>query len=180
MQLPYNPPSSVSSAPPAFPAQGDRKEPRAKVSPRVGMASTRLRATWGPSKGQNAPVTAAQEKRRRRRVPVPPMYTNLTLRNLALRSGPIEGYIVDVSEHGMAIEADSLVPIGQTVTVEFQIAGVGTLRRDSWPEFAAAAEVVRHDNLDDFPCGPYRMALRFVKVSTMAQAQIARYIATQP
>jgi c-di-GMP-binding flagellar brake protein YcgR len=108
------------------------------------------------------------------------MYTNLILRNLAQRTGPIEGYVVDLSESGMAIEADSLVPLGQVVTVEFQIAGVGSLRNENWPEFAAAAEVVRHDNLEDFPGGPYRMALRFVKMSTMAQAQIARYVATQP
>jgi c-di-GMP-binding flagellar brake protein YcgR len=133
------------------------------------------RAAWGISQ----PV-GVQEKRRRRRVSVPSMYTSATLRNLARRTGPVEAYVVDISENGMAIEADSLIPVGQAVTIEFQVAGLGPARRDAWPEFAAAAEVVRHDNVEDFPGGPYRMALRFVKISTMAQAQIARYVATQP
>jgi hypothetical protein len=108
------------------------------------------------------------------------MYSSAVLRNLALRAGPIEAYVIDLSENGIAVEADELVPVGQVVTVEFQVAGVGTLRRETWPEFAVAAEVVRHDRLDDFPGGPYRMALRFVRMSTMTQAQIARFVATQP
>jgi c-di-GMP-binding flagellar brake protein YcgR len=106
------------------------------------------------------------------------MYTSATLRNLAQRTGPVEAYIVDLSENGMAVEADSLVPVGQVVTIEFQAAGLGTPRKENWPVFAAAAEVVRHDNVEDFPGGPYRMALRFVKVATMAQAHIARYVAS--
>lgn len=185
MQMPYNHSSSVSSALPAFPDAQARKAPTGKTSPRVGMTEAGVRevgramhATWGV--GAKAVPVGVQEKRRRRRVAVPQMYTSATLRNLAQRAGPVEAYVVDLSENGMAIEADSLVPVGQVVTIEFQVAGLGTMRRANWPEFAAAAEVVRHDNVDEFPGGPYRMALRFVKVSTMAQAQIARYVATQP
>jgi hypothetical protein len=66
------------------------------------------------------------------------------------------------------------------VTVEFQVAGLGRLRKEEWPTFVATAEVVRLDDLADFPAGPYRTALRFVRIATMVQAQIARYVATQP
>lgn len=182
MQLPNNHSASVTSSGYGLGRHSERTVIGGKKSSRVGLATGPVSGTttWGPSVGRRPGIVALQEKRRRRRVAVPPMYTSLILRNLAQRTGPVEGYVVDLSETGMAIEADSLVPVGQVVTVEFQIAGVGPLRNENWPEFAAAAEVVRHDNLEDFPGGPYRMALRFVKMSTIAQAQIARYVATQP
>jgi hypothetical protein len=125
-----------------------------------------------------AAIEGVRERRRRRRVAVPPMYTSAMLRVLSQRIEPIEAHVIDVSENGIAVEADTLVPVGQVVTVEFQIAGLGALRGDQWAQYAAAAQVVRHDHLDDFPHGPHRMALRFVQISTMTQAQIARFVAT--
>jgi hypothetical protein len=78
----------------------------------------------------------------------------------------------------MVVEIDSLIPIGQAVTLEFQISGLGRVRDDMWPTFAVAGEVVRIDDLAEFPQGPYRVALRFVRIPTMTQAAIARYVAT--
>ncbi len=75
---------------------------------------------------------------------------------------------------------DDLVGVGQAVTVEFSIAGLGRTRAGDWPTYAVAGEVVRIDDLDDFPQGPYRTAIRFVRIATMAQAQIARFIVTHP
>jgi len=124
-------------------------------------------------------IAAAAERRLRRRVPVRPMYSFAIVRVLSQRAAPIEAYVLDISENGMAIEADTLVNVGEAITVEFRIAGVGQLRNEEWPEFAVAGVVVRHDDLDDFPQGPYRMALRFAQLPTMTQAQIARYVATQ-
>ncbi len=59
------------------------------------------------------------------------------------------------------------------------VAGLGQVRRNQWPTFAATAEVMRVQDLEDFPGGPYRTALRFAKVPTIVQAQISRYIASR-
>jgi hypothetical protein len=125
-------------------------------------------------------VTGLQERRRRRRAHVPPMYTSAIVRVLAQRGEPLEGHVVDLSETGMAVQVDSLIPVGQAVTVEFRVAGLGRIADDQWTEFQAAAVVVRQDDVEDFPNGPYKMALRFVRIGTMAQAQIARFVATNP
>jgi len=125
-------------------------------------------------------VTTLQERRRRRRADVPPMYSSVIVRVLSRKGAPIEGHVLNLSENGMAVELDYQIPVGQPVTLEFRIAGLGRVVNDQWSEFAAAAEVARIDDLDDFPQGPYRIALKFVRISTMAQAQIARYVATHP
>jgi len=98
---------------------------------------------------------------------------------LSRADGPLEEHVLDISDTGMAVQVDSQISIGQPVTIEFSIAGLGQLRRETWPTIVAAAEVVRIDDLADFPHGPYRTALRFVRISTMAQAQIARFVANQ-
>jgi hypothetical protein len=125
-------------------------------------------------------VSRLHERRRRRRASVAPMYSSAIIRVLSRKGEPIEGHVLNVSENGLAVEIDSLIPIGQAVTVEFRVAGLGRIVGDQWAEFAAAAEVARIDDLDDFPQGPYRIALKFVRISTMAQAQIARFVATHP
>lgn len=125
-------------------------------------------------------VAEFKERRRRRRVQVDSPYTTVILRVLSHRSGPMEGHILDLSENGMAVEIDEKIAPGQPVTAEFRIAGLGRMREEEWPAFAVAAEVVRIDDLEDFPHGPYKTALKFVRVSTMAQAQIARFVAAQP
>jgi c-di-GMP-binding flagellar brake protein YcgR len=125
-------------------------------------------------------VTSLQERRRRRRAHLPPMYTSAIVRILAQCGSPLEGHVLDLSETGMAVQIDSLIPVGQAVTVEFRVAGLGRVTDDQWTEFAVAAVVVRQDELDDFPNGPYKIALRFVRIGTMAQAQIARFVATNP
>jgi c-di-GMP-binding flagellar brake protein YcgR len=99
---------------------------------------------------------------------------------LAQLGSPLEGHVLDLSETGMAVEVDSLIPVGQAVTVEFRVAGLGRMIDQQWTEFVAAAVVVRHDELEDFPQGPYKIALRFARIGTMAQAQIARFVATNP
>ena len=124
-------------------------------------------------------VAEFKDRRRRRRVAVQPMYSSVHLRMLSKAGVPLEGHVLDISETGISVQIDSQVPVGQAVTVEFTIAGMGRLRKEEWPTIVAAAEVVRIDDLADFPQGPYRTALRFVRVSTMAQAQIARFVANQ-
>jgi hypothetical protein len=88
------------------------------------------------------------------------MYSQVTVRVLSEKAGPTEGHALDVSEAGILVELDNLLPIGVPVAVEFQVAGLGRLRQAEWPSLAATAEVVRHDRLDDFPAGPYQTALR--------------------
>ncbi len=121
-----------------------------------------------------------KERRRRRRIALEPMYTFASMRVLTCQEGPLEGHIINLSETGAVIEVDEKVAPGQPVTVQFSVAGLGQLRNNEWPMFSAAAEVVRIDDLDDFPQGPYRIAMKFVRIPTMAQAQIARYIVTRP
>ena len=108
------------------------------------------------------------------------MYSSVVVRVLSRKTAPIEGHVINISENGIAVEIDSQIAVGQAVTLEFRIAGLGRVVTDQWSEFAVAAEVARIDDLDDFPQGPYRIALKFVRISTMAQAQIARYVATHP
>jgi c-di-GMP-binding flagellar brake protein YcgR len=121
-----------------------------------------------------------KERRRRRRVAVPAMYTFVNVRVLGRRGDPLEGHVLDISESGMAVQVDEQIGVGHPVTVEFSIAGLGRQRAEGWPTYAIAAEVVRIDDLADFPAGPYRTALRFVRIPTMVQAQIARYVVMQP
>lgn len=125
-------------------------------------------------------IVGVHERRRRRRVPLQPMYTSAIVRILAQRENPIEGSVLDLSENGMAIDLDRLVPVGQAVAIEFRIAGLGAVRDGEWAEYTAVGEVLRHDDVDDFPGGPYRTAIRFGRIATMTQAQIARFVATQP
>jgi len=124
-------------------------------------------------------IESFKEKRRRRRVAVTPMYTEAKIRILASRSEPLVGHVINLSETGMMVELDEMIAAGQAITIEFSVAGLGTERADCWPTFAIAGEVVRMDDLDDFPQGPYHIGLRFVRIPTMVQAQIARYILTQ-
>jgi c-di-GMP-binding flagellar brake protein YcgR len=120
--------------------------------------------------------TPPKERRKRRRVAVQPMYTAVMLRVLNQRREPMEGHAVDVSESGVSVEVDSHIPPGTAVTVELTVAGMGQLRGRQWPTFAAAAEVVRDASQEDFPQGPYRVGLRFMRMSTIMQAQIARFV----
>ena len=148
---------------------------------RLTVTSSRVPPAVDPRvKLQAAAVTGLQERRRRRRAQVPPMYSLAVVRVLSQKGDPLEGHVVDLSETGMAVQVDSVIPVGQGVTVEFRVSGLGRIVREEWSEFAAAAVVVRHDDVDDFPCGPYKTALRFVRIGTMAQAQIARFVATHP
>jgi c-di-GMP-binding flagellar brake protein YcgR len=125
-------------------------------------------------------INEFKDRRRKRRVAVQPMYSFASIRVLSRQDGPLEGHVINLSETGMVVEIDNLIPTGQAVTAEFSISGLGRAREDHWPTYAVAAEVVRIDDVTDFPMGPYRTALRFVRIPTMAQAQIARFIVTQP
>jgi hypothetical protein len=134
---------------------------------------------------QPVAVTAAatkdvsmRERRRRPRTAVPPMYSAIVVRVLNKRHKPIEGHALNLSVSGIAVELDDLVEPGSPVTVEFSVSGLGRERAQAWPTFAATAEVVRNQDVDDFPGGPYCTALKFVRIPSIAQAQIARYIAT--
>lgn len=122
----------------------------------------------------------AKDRRRRCRTNVQPMYSSCVVRVLSKPRPPLEGHVVDLSESGMAIEIDELVKVGQAVTVEFMVAGLGRLRNNTWQTFAAAAEVTRHDEVEDFPGGPYKTALRFIRMPSILQAQIARYLIAHP
>jgi c-di-GMP-binding flagellar brake protein YcgR len=163
---------------------GTRKlsPPKGTSAPRNTVTSSRVApAVSDPRIDLHAPtVKGLHERRRRRRAMVPPMYTLAVIRVLSRKGEPMEGHILDLSETGMAVQVDSLIPVGQAVTIEFRVAGLGRIAHDEWTEFAAAAQVVRHDNLDDFPAGPYKTALRFVRIGTIPQAQIARFVATHP
>jgi c-di-GMP-binding flagellar brake protein YcgR len=125
-------------------------------------------------------LTSLRERRRRRRAHVPPMYTSAIVRVLSQRDVPLEGHVLDLSETGMAVQVDTLIAVGQAVTVEFRVAGLGRVAGAEWTQYAVAAQVVRQDEVDEFPAGPYRIALRFVRIGTMAAAQIARFVATHP
>jgi hypothetical protein len=107
------------------------------------------------------------------------MYTSVVVRVLSSRLPPLEGHILDISESGMAVELDSPVAPGESVTLEFRVAGMGSVREGIWMEYVAAAEVVRQDGEEDFPGGPYRLALKLMQVATMTQAQISRFVAGQ-
>ena len=120
-----------------------------------------------------------RDRRKRKRVKLPPMYTAVTVRALHTRRDPLDGHALDLSESGMSVQLDDMLPPGSPVTIEFMVAGLGQGRRNQWPTFAATAEVTRLQDVDDFPQGPYNTALRFVKVPTIVQAQIARYIAAR-
>jgi c-di-GMP-binding flagellar brake protein YcgR len=121
-----------------------------------------------------------KDRRRKRRIQLSPMYTSAVLRVLSSKMAPLEGHIVDISESGLSIEVDEKIKPGSAVTIEFTISGLGRMRNSRWPMFAAAAEVVRLDNVDDFPQGPYRTAVRFIRLPSIVQAQIARYIIAHP
>jgi hypothetical protein len=123
-------------------------------------------------------VQEFKDRRRRRRINLQPMYTAVSVRVLSKRDVPLEGHAVNLSETGIVVEVDNTIPIGHAVTLEFQVSGLGRLRDEQWPTYAVAAEVVRIDNLAEFPHGPYRVAMRFVRIPTMTQAAIARYVAT--
>lgn len=125
-------------------------------------------------------VIELKDRRRRRRVAVQPMYTRALVRVLGKREEPLEGHVVNLSETGMVVEVDEQIGIGQPIVVEFCVAGMGRMKGESWPMYAAAAEVVRIDDLDDFPMGPYKIAVKFVRIATMVQGQIARFVAMQP
>jgi len=125
-------------------------------------------------------VVGLQERRRRRRARPASMYTSAIVRVISAKNSLLEGHVLDISETGVAVELDSLLSVGTPVTIEFRVSGLGKIRDDQWNEIVAAAEVVRKDTIEDFPQGPYRIALRFVRMSTIAQAQIARYVATHP
>lgn len=125
---------------------------------------------------------AISNRRKRPRVSLDPAYTTVTLRRLGQRLMPLEGHVVNLCENGMSVQLDETIAIGTPVTVEFSIAGLGATRSAAWPVIAAAGEVIRLDSDEavDFPCGPYRMAIKFARLSTIAQAQIARFaIATR-
>jgi len=119
---------------------------------------------------------AGKDRRRHRRAAVLPMYTAVVVRVLNERRQPLEGHAVNVSESGMAVEVDNRIPTGTPVTVEFTVAGMGQMRGQQWPIFAAAAEVVRDATAEDFPHGPYRLGLRFMRISSITQGQIARFV----
>ena len=106
------------------------------------------------------------------------MYTTVSVRVLSKRDMPLEGHAINLSETGIVVEIDNMIPIGQAVTLELKVAGLGRLRDETWPTYAVAAEVVRIDDLAEFPQGPYRVAMRFVRIPTMTQAAIARFVAT--
>jgi len=149
-------------------------------------AALRVAPVAKPVGVQSAPethaptITGFQERRRRRRVAIAPMYSEALIRVLSKRDQAIDAHVSNLSETGMALEADALIPVGSPVAVEFRISGLGRVEKDGWTVFAIAGEVVRHDDVEDFPGGPYRTAIRFVQISTMMQAHIARYVATHP
>jgi hypothetical protein len=136
--------------------------------------------TTSPVKVVGAGVGEFKDRRRRRRVKVQPMYSSAVVRVLSKRNGPLEGHVTNLSETGMVVSIDEKIGIGQPVTVEFQVAGLGRPKNEQWPVFPVAGEVVRVDDCEDFPGGPYCVALRFVRIPTMVQAAIARFVLTQP
>lgn len=126
------------------------------------------------------PMRQVRDRRRRTRVPVRPMYTCAIIRVLQERSEPCEGHILNISESGMAVQIDRHIEVGSAITIEFSVAGLGRLMHERWPMFATTAEVTRSFQPADFPNGPFTVGLRFLRISTMTQAQITRYILAAP
>ena len=85
-----------------------------------------------------APQPGIRDRRRKPRITLQPMYTRVTVRVLNEKSDPIDGHVLDLSEIGLAVEIDKLVPMGSPITIEFAVSGLGRLRGADWPTFAAA------------------------------------------
>jgi c-di-GMP-binding flagellar brake protein YcgR len=124
-------------------------------------------------------MTDVANRRRRPRVVVPAAYAAATLRVVGQRGEPLMAHVLNLAEGGMAVEADGPVEPGTPLTVELCIPGLGRLRNDCWPVMVAAGQVVRVDVDEDLPQGPVRLAVRFERISTMTQAHIARFVASQ-
>lgn len=122
-------------------------------------------------------TASLRDRRHRSRAPLLPMYSSVVVRVLNQRRKAIEGHALNISEMGIAVTLDDLIAPGSPVTIEFSAAGLGRERAQGWPTFVATAEVLRNDDVDDFPQGPYTTALRFIRIPTILQAQIARYVA---
>ena len=144
----------------------------------MGTAAT----AYVTSATQQRPIMLVdgKDRRRRRRLVLAPMYTTVVVRVLSRQTPPLDGHVIDLSETGIAVELDEKIKPGSAVTVEFSVSGLGRTRNGTWPTFAAAAEVLRLDNLEDFPGGPYKTALRFIRLPSIVQAQIARYVISHP
>ena len=155
-----------------------RKRAVKAQTPDALVRPSRVRLLDPAARVQDATVATFQTRYRRRRANVEPMYSSVIVRVLSRKDAPMDGHVLNLSETGMAVLVDSKIPIGQPVTLEFRVAGLGRQGAEQWPEFTAAAEVVRIEDARDFPLGPYRIALKFVRISTMTQAQISRYVAT--
>ena len=145
----------------------------------MGTAAT---TTYAAAATRPRPVVVVdgKDRRKRRRITLAPMYTSAVVRVLASRQPPLEGHVVDLSETGIAVQVDEKIKPGSAVTVEFTVSGLGRARGGQWPMFAAAAEVLRLDDVEDFPGGPYKTALRFIRLPSIVQAQIARYVMAHP
>ncbi len=141
----------------------------------VSASAVTVSAASNPAKVASGAVTDFKDRRRRRRVRVPSMYTSVVVRSLQHGHEPLEGHVLNLSETGISIQVDELLSPGDAVALEFTIAGLGMMRAEGWPTFVLGAEVIRADDVDDAPQGPYKIALRFERVPTIVQAQIARF-----
>ncbi len=117
------------------------------------------------------------DRRRSQRAPTLPAYTAVAVRVLTQRQEPVEGHVLNVSETGLAVELDERLMPGAAVTVEFCVSGMGDPDGQEWPTHRATAEVVRNDDVEDFPGGPYPTALNFVHIGPAERANIATFVA---
>ncbi len=114
------------------------------------------------------------ESRRDPRLKVAPMYTLLRAKKPGNKKYRWSGYIYDVSMGGMRFELDEALEPGFEVEVR------AMLPFSRHGAFVATGQVVRlHDEAEDSPVGPYRMAMRFTSFRCeFDQAHLSEYLST--
>ena len=156
----------------------DSAEPGSRSERIGGIANAFLRTlpVPMPMPATAAPVKRFEERRRTLRRAVMPMYSHAVVRAGMSRSLAIEGYVLNLSETGVALEIDTLVDVGTEVTLELQVSCLGKIVDGEWAHATAEARLLRQDELHDFPGGPYRVGLRFTSLPAELKEAIGRYL----
>lgn len=122
------------------------------------------------------PVTpsGSAESRCEPRLKLAPMYTLLRAKKAGTQKFRWSGYIYDVSMGGMRFELDEAVEPGTTLEIR------ATLPYARHGAFVATGQVIRlHDEREDTPAGPYRMAMQFTSFRCeFDEAHLSEYLST--
>src|SRR5690606_28307438 len=116
--------------------------------------------------------TGSAESRQAPRLKLAPMYTLLRAKKAGTQKYRWSGYIYDISMSGMRFELDQALEPGTTLEVR------ATLPYSRHGAFVATGQVVRiHDDVEESPSGPYRMAMHFTSFRCdVDEAHLADYL----